>query len=148
MSRVLSMRFQEDQMERLRRQARRLGRSPSETAALLVEESLRRSEFGFVDFRDSPVGRQAYLQGSSLAVWEIVLVARSLRMDAASTAKHLDLPVMRVRAALAYAEAYSEELEAAIQDNDALDFTAISRMLPQAEQFVVRDTEAGIEEEG
>ena len=37
MSRVISMRFGEDQIERLGRLARQLGKSPSETSALLVE---------------------------------------------------------------------------------------------------------------
>ena len=53
---VVSMRMEESQEERLEKMARRLGRSPSETSALLVEEGLRRSEFAFVDFRDTPVG--------------------------------------------------------------------------------------------
>jgi len=75
-SQVVSMRLKEAQMERLRRAARRLGLTPSETSARLVEEALRRNDFAFLDFRDSPVGRQACLQGSSLAVWEVVLVAR------------------------------------------------------------------------
>jgi hypothetical protein len=35
---------------------------------------LRRSEFAFVDFRDSPAGRQAYPQGSTLAVWAVLLL--------------------------------------------------------------------------
>jgi len=130
--------MQEEQMERLGRLARQLGRSPSETGALLVEESLRRSEFAFLDFRDSPVGRQAYVQGTSLAVWEVVLVARSYGMDRERTAAHLQWPLPRVQAALNYAAAFPDEVEAAIGDNDALDFEALSRMLPQATRFVVR----------
>jgi len=103
MSRVVSMRFQEQQMERLSRLARKLSRSPSETGALLVEEALRRGEFAFIDFRDSPAGRQACIQGSSLAVWEVLLVARSYEMSASKTAEHLGWPVTRVQAALNYA---------------------------------------------
>ena len=45
----------------------------------LVEEGLRRSEFAFLDFRDSPAGRQAYIQGSTLAIWEVMLLLRELQ---------------------------------------------------------------------
>jgi len=135
MSKVISMRFQEGQIERLGRLARRLGRTPSETGALLIEEGVRRSEFGHIDFRDSTVGRQAYVQGSSLAVWEIVLVARAYDMDPERTAEHLDWPVMRVLAALNYARAFPEEIEAAISDNSSMDYAAVSRMLGRVEPF-------------
>jgi hypothetical protein len=135
MSQVVSMRLKEGQMERLRRVARRLGLTPSETSARLVEEALRRGEFAFIDFRDSAVGRQAYVHGSSLAVWEVVMVAQCYGLDAERTAEHLCWPVVRVQAALNYAQAFPEEIDAAIRDNDAMDFEALSRMLPQAAQF-------------
>lgn len=143
MSRVVSMRVQEHQFERLNRLARRLGKTPSETGALLMEEGLRRSDFAYLDFRDSPVGRQACVQGSGLAVWEVVHVARSCGMDPARTAEHLGWPLPKVKAALLYAEAYPEEVEQAIQDNEALDFQAVSRMLPGAEEFRIPAGEKG-----
>lgn len=124
-------------MERLRREARRLGKAPSETAALLLEEALRHSEFAFIDFRQSDVGRQTYIQGSTLAVWEVVMVARSYGLDATRTAEHLGWPIARVQAALNYALAFPEEIAAAIDDYDALDFRSLSRMLPQASVFLV-----------
>jgi hypothetical protein len=130
MSRVVSLRFKEDQMQRLTRIARRMGRTPSEAGAMLIEEALRRSEFAFVDFRDSTVGRQAYVQGSSLAVWEVVFVARDYGMDAAKTAEHLGWPLAKVQAALNYADAYPDEIAAALDDNDAYDFEAAKRLLP------------------
>ena len=139
MTQVVRMRFEEEQMKRLQREARRLGRTPGETGALLVEEALRRSEFAFLDFRDSPVGRQACVQGTSLAVWEVVMVAQSHGMNAAKTAEHLRWPLLRVQAALNYAAAYPEEIEDAIRDNDAMNFQSLSRMLPQATQFLVQD---------
>lgn len=135
MSKVISMRFQDNQVERLNRVARRLGRTASETGALLVEEGVRRSEFAYIDFRDSYAGRQAYIQGTSLAVWEVVFVARSNDLDVARTAQHLGWPEVRVQAALNYAAAFQDEIETAISDNASVDFTILSRMLPQAEVF-------------
>ena len=136
MSRVVSMRIRESQIARLRRMARRLGRTLSETGALLVEEGLRRTEFGHIDFRESAAGRQACVQNTSLAVWEIVMVARAHGMDVQKIAKHLEWPVFRVQAALNYAAAYPEEIALAIEDNAAHDFEVISRMLPETERFV------------
>ena len=140
MSQVVSMRFQDNQIERLHRMARRIGRTPSETGALLIEESLRQSEFGHIDFRHSPVGRQAYIKGSSLAVWEVVLIARSYEMNITQTADHLQWPLLRVQAAINYAASFPEEIKVAIEDAQASDFNTLSRMLPQAEEFTVDDS--------
>src|SRR3954454_21561837 len=129
---VISMRIPLTSEKRLRRMANRHGSTASDTSARLVEEGLRRAEFAFIDFRDSAVGRQAYIQGSSLAVWEVVMIAQSYQLDPERTAEHLRWPVIRVQAALNYARAFSEEIEAAICDNDAMDFEALSRMLPHA----------------
>jgi hypothetical protein len=134
-SAVVSLRVSDEQARRLHRKARRLGRSPSETGALLLEESLRRDEFAFVDFRDSPVGRQAYLQGSRLAVWMVAKIARTYGGSVAKTAEHLGQPAVRIRAALNYAKSYPDEINAAIEDDDSYDFGKISRMLPQARRF-------------
>lgn len=141
-SKVMSMRFAPEQVERLQRLARRLGRTPSETGALLVEESLRRAEFALIDFRDSPAGRQACVQGSGLAVWEVVLVAQGYGLDAEKTAEHLAWPVPRAKAALLYAEAFPEEIEAALEDNRGFTFERLQRLLPQARLVEIPVAEA------
>ena len=78
---VISMRLPAGSGRRLKRMASRHGWTPSDASARLVEEGLRRSEFAFIDFRDSAAGRQACIQGSSLAVWEIMLLARDYRLE-------------------------------------------------------------------
>src|SRR5204863_1343610 len=123
--------------KRLQRKARQLGRSPSETGAILLDESLRRDEFAFIDFRDSPVGRQAYIQGSRLAVWQVVSIVRSYGRDAQKAAQHLKWPLVKVQAALSYAKAFPQEIEHAIQDSQSCDLAKLSRMLPQAQEFIV-----------
>ena len=138
-SAVVSLRVSAEQAARLQRKARQLGRSPSQTGALLLDESLRRDEFAFIDFRDSAVGRQAYLQGSRLAAWQVVLVVRSCAGDVSKAAAHLQWPTAKVQAALHYAKAFPDEIETAIQDAQAGGFDRISRLLPQAEEFVVPD---------
>jgi len=130
MSQVISIRLRDTQAERLGRLARRLGRSQGEAGALLIEEALRTSEYAFIDFRDSIVGRQAYMQGSGLAVWEVVMIVRGYDGDMERVAKHLQWPIQRVQAAINYAVAYPDEIDSAIADNAAYDAERVTRMLP------------------
>lgn len=88
-SMVISMRLPVESGKRLKRMANRHGWTASDASARLVEEGLRRSEFAFIDFRDSPAGRQACIQGSTLAVWEVLLLVRSYKADASATSAHL-----------------------------------------------------------
>jgi uncharacterized protein (DUF433 family) len=134
-SMVISMRLPMASGKRLKRMASRHGWTPSDASARLVEEGLRRSEFAFIDFRDSPAGRQACIQGSTLAVWEVMLLIRSYKADASAVARHLRWPEAKVRAAVNYAEAFPDEIKEAMAENDSTDFDALKRMLPQAIEF-------------
>ena len=135
-STVISMRLPEESGNRLKRMANRHGWTASDASARLVEEGLRRSEFAFVDFRDSGAGRQAYIQGSSLAIWEILLLVQSYKADVAAVAAHLKWPEAKVQAAVNYARAFPEEIDEALAENDAVRFELLKRMLPQATEFV------------
>ncbi len=135
-STVLSMRLSVESGKRLKRMARRHGWTPSDASARLVEEGLRRSEFAFIDFRDSAAGRQAYIQGSTLAVWEIMLLVWRYKGNVAAVARHLRWPEAKVQAAVNYAEVFPEEIKEATSENDAADFATLKRMLPQATEFV------------
>jgi hypothetical protein len=135
-SMVISMRLPAESGKRLKRMAKRHGWTASDASARLVEEGLRRSEFGFIDFRDSPAGRQACLQGSTLAVWEVMLLVHSYQKDLSAVAAHLKWPEVKVQAAVNYAGAFPEEINEAMTENEATDFEALKRMLPQAAEFV------------
>jgi hypothetical protein len=135
-STVISMRLPVASGNRLKRMANRHGWTPSDASARLVEEGLRRSEFAFIDFRDSSVGRQAYIQGSSLAIWEVMLLVRSYRNDLQAVAKHLRWPYTKVQAAVGYAEAFSGEIDEALVENEASSFAMVKRMLPQTVEFI------------
>ena len=135
---VISMRLPAESGNRLKRMANRHGWTPSDASARLVEEGLRRSEFAYIDFRDSGAGRQAYIQGSSLAVWEILFLVQSYRGDVSAVARHLKWPEAKVQAAINYANSFPEEIEGAVSENAATDFEALRRMLPQAAEFISR----------
>jgi hypothetical protein len=135
-STVISMRLPVESSQRLKRLARRHGWTASDASARLVEEGLRRAEFAFIDFRDSAAGRQAVIQGSTLAVWEVVLLLRSYGGNVGAVSKHLEWPTGKVLAAEHYAQAFGVEIEEALADNEAADFEALKRSLPQATEFV------------
>ncbi|MGC2888994.1 MAG: hypothetical protein WB627_08005 [Candidatus Acidiferrum sp.] len=134
-STVISMRLPAESGNRLKRMASRHGWTASDASARLVEEGLRRLEFAFVDFRDSAAGRQACMQGSSLAVWEVMLLVQSYKADVAAVAAHLKWPEAKVQAAVNYARAFPEEIDGALAENDAMGFEELKRMLPQAAEF-------------
>jgi hypothetical protein len=140
---VVSMRLPMTSGKRLKRWARQHGWTPSDTSARLVEEGLRRSEFAFIDFRDSAAGRQAYVQGSSLAVWEVMLLVRNYKADASRVARHLQWPELKVRAAMNYAEAFPAEIEEALSENESVNLATLKRMLPQTVEFADRKGRAG-----
>ena len=136
-SMVVSMRLPVESGTRLKRLARRHGWTASDLSARLVEEGLRRSEFALIDFRDSPVGRQSYIQGSSLAVWEVMMIVRAYKGDAKKAADHLEWPEFRVKAAMHYAEAFPKEIHEALAENDAMDFDALKKLIPDLQEFRV-----------
>ena len=133
MSQVISMRLQDEQLVRLKRYARTLGKTPGETSALLVEEHLRQTEYAFIEFRHSPLGRQAYMKGSRLTVWWVTHVAKTyFSVDPQRTADHFQKPVAWVKAALNYYAAFPDEIDQAIEDHLATDFETLQRALPNA----------------
>ena len=100
-----------------------------------MSESIRRADFAFIEFRDSASGRQAYIQGTRLAVWQAITVLRSYDGNTAKAARHLRWPEAKVHAAIAYTKAFPAEIEEAIKENELVDFERLSRLLPGIQRF-------------
>ena len=62
-----------------------------------------------ISFRDSLSGREAYLTGHRVAVWEVLAVYEEIR-SIEKAAQHFHWPTVLVKRALAYAKAFSEEI--------------------------------------
>lgn len=135
MSKVISIRCRDPQVERLGRLARRLNRTPSETAAILLDEALRMAEYAHIVFRDSAAGRQAYISGTRLAVWEVAWLAEAFAYDVNQVAEHLEISPMLIKGALNYAAEFGDEIAVAIEDNSSYDRVRLTRMLPELEVF-------------
>ena len=114
-----------------------MGRTVSELAARMVIEGRRREDFAWIDFRQTPVGRLAYVQGTRQPVWWLARLARHFKADIGKLAKHLDLPAAQVKAALNYAAAFPDEIGAAIRDYEEITIEDLKRQLPNLEIFNV-----------
>ena len=108
---VMTLRLPAPVAKGVERLAARFGHKPSQLGARLVEEGLRRRDHPQIDLRETSAGRVAYIGGTRFAVYWVARTVRK-RRDVAEFAQEYEVPVERVRAALAYAEAFPEEIEA------------------------------------
>jgi uncharacterized protein (DUF433 family) len=91
------------------RQARAARTSKSDLVAQYVIEKSLETEFPGISFRGSVSGREAYLTGRRVAVWEVLAVHDETK-SVAKTADHFHWPRVLVTRALAYAKAFPEEV--------------------------------------
>ena len=81
----------------------------STLTGLYLKEKVLEEEFPGIGFRDSASGREAYLIGHRVAIWEVIHIQKETR-NVAKTAEHFRWPAAVVRCALAYAKAQSKEV--------------------------------------
>ncbi len=124
MTSPLSIRFDRDVLERLRRRAASTpGATPSGLVQRLVDEGLRMAEHPGVVFQDGPGGRRPALKVGP-DIWELVKFLREIdergepAIGAASDV--FVIPEIAVRAGLAYCTSYPDEIDAWIADADAV----------------------------
>jgi uncharacterized protein (DUF433 family) len=92
--------------------------APRTLAQRYVEEGLRMDEHPLIRFTDGPAGRRARLMGTGKDVWEVVAAVRDNDGDAPETARYLEIPLGLVQAAIAYYDAYQDEIDHWIEIND------------------------------
>lgn len=92
-------------------QARAAGTSKSDLVARYVTEKSVEAAFPGVSFRDAQSGREAFMTGRRVAVWEVEQVQRETK-SVRKTAEHFGWPSLLVRRALAYAAAYPDAVRA------------------------------------
>ena len=91
------------------KQARAARTSKSDLVARYVIEKSLETEFPGISFRNSLSGREAYLTGHRVAVWEVLAVYEETKsLD--KTAGHFRWPRVLVKRALAYAKAFPDEI--------------------------------------
>jgi uncharacterized protein (DUF433 family) len=91
------------------KQARAARTSKSDLVARYVIEKSLETEFPGISFRDSLSGREAYLTGRRVAVWEVLAVYEELE-SIDKTADHFGWTRVLVKRALTYAKAFPDEI--------------------------------------
>jgi len=119
----------------VKRASTTLHTDPEGAASLFLDELYRRRAFPNIAFRQSPIGQQAYIRGTRLKVWSVVITARDLDDDLGAVADHFEVDPALVQEALAYADRFPVEIEAAIEYGNSFDFERLQSILPHAQLF-------------
>lgn len=94
----------------IRESALRQRTTATSVAARMIEEGVRMERFPGIDFRWAPSGRQPYLTGTGLTVWEVEMIWRHHDRDVAAALRNYPhLRAEQIRAAAAYARRYAAE---------------------------------------
>jgi uncharacterized protein (DUF433 family) len=107
---VQSCRIEESHATLLSRQAKRRHLEVSTLSSLYLKEKALEEEYPGVGFRDSISGREAYLVGHRVGVWEVLEVYRESK-TVVQTAQYFRWPPALVRCALAFAKTFAVEVE-------------------------------------
>lgn len=104
-----SCRIEKEHAALLSRQAKRRHLEVSTLSSLYLKEKALEEEYPGIGFRDSVGGREAYVQGHRVAVWEVMDVYQETK-SLTKTADHFRWPPALVRCALAYAKEFAKEV--------------------------------------
>jgi hypothetical protein len=107
---VQSCRLERDHAALLARQAKRRQIEVSTLSSLYLKEKALEEEFPGIGFRDAAGGREAYILGHRVAVWEVADLYHELG-SLAKTAAYLRWPAALVRCALAYAKQFAADVQ-------------------------------------
>jgi uncharacterized protein (DUF433 family) len=117
----VTIRLSSEVREAIKEITRRTSRDFSSVAHEMLEEAIKMRRIPGIYFMDTPTGRQAHVGGTGLKVWQIVRPYKEENdEDAVRHAFHW-LSEHQIRMALAYAEAYPDEIEARIQRENEFD---------------------------
>ncbi len=108
----ISIRIPEETRRAIEEACRRTGRDFSTVANQMLSEAVKMRRIPGIIFVDSPSGRVARVAGTGIDVFEIIKAYREMGRDPGrlQSAYHW-LSEVQLRAALAYVQAYPEEIE-------------------------------------
>lgn len=135
-SSTLSIRVPEDTRRWLEHFAQSRG-SVGSAASRLLEEGRRRELFRGIEFRDTPLGRLAHVQGTRISVAFAGQAAESHDHDAAQLAAHFRWPLWKAESVLAYLTAYPSEIARNREDLERREIEDLKALLPGLEMIDV-----------
>jgi len=111
-----NVRLQAETERLVEAEARRTRRTKSAVVEAFTEETARTRRFPGIAFRGDDARRRAWVIGSGLDAWEIVHMLQDFGTPEALVA-NTPLTQAQVRIALAYRDAYPDEIDDAIVEN-------------------------------
>jgi uncharacterized protein (DUF433 family) len=111
-----SVRLEERTEMLIEAEARRTRRTKSAIVEAFTEETARTRRFAGIAFRGDDARRRAWVIGTGLDVWEIIHMLEDFGSPEVLAAD-MPLSLSHVRLAVAYREAYPDEIDEAIADN-------------------------------
>ena len=137
---TLSIRVPLETRRWLERFAKRRG-SAGMAASRILEEARRREDFPAVEFRDTPLGRVAYVQGTRIQVAFVYgQTTGTTSLSVKELADHFLWPHWKAAGVLAYIKEFADECKGEWEDLSASEFPAMARILPQLEHQEVSVT--------
>jgi hypothetical protein len=106
---VQSCRIEKSAAALLSRQAKRRHLEVSTLSSLYLKEKALEEEYPGVGFRDAVGGREAYVLGHGVGIWEVVAVYQKAK-TVTKTARHFRWPPALVRCALAFEKEFTAEI--------------------------------------
>jgi hypothetical protein len=114
-SKPFTMRLTEETNAWVEHEARRTKRSKGAVVEALAEEAARMRRFPGIAFRGPEHDRRAWLLGTALDVWQVIEAYRDMGLE--RMLDEGDPSEVKIRLALAYYEAYPEEIDEAVAEN-------------------------------
>lgn len=127
---TISIELDDERLKRLRRAARDAGQTPDAAVATLIEEGLRLREFPGIHFRDTGIGRQAFVPGLRLPIYFLAELAREVNDDIDTIAEHFSISADAATVSLDYIRAYPDEIDRAIAANEAAEDALVASLTP------------------
>lgn len=113
MNHPVSLRIPDHVRDVIHTAATQAGRDFSSVANEMLSEAVRMRRVPGIIFADEPHGRAPWIAGTGLEVWEVVGSYRDMGQDWEALRRAFDwLSETQLRAAVAYAEAYPEYVDA------------------------------------
>ena len=129
-SKSISIELSDERFARLCKAAQKSDQTPDAAAALILEEGLRQREFPGVHFRDTGIGRQAFVPGLRLPIYFLAQLAREVHDDIDTIAEYYSISAADVRVSLDYVRAHTAEIDRAIADNEAAEDELVASLPP------------------
>lgn len=99
-------------------QARVTGRPVEAVLETLAEEGYRAWRFPGISFKGDARSRRAWVTGTGLDVWEMIMLYRDFEGDIEAMVEDYTFHEVHVRLALDYYAAYPGEIDQALAEND------------------------------